>query len=102
MSEKKNLNRRSFMNRVAGAAMLTRSPDVDLSSYRFTPLQTMPEYEGSPSFSPDGRTIAYVADVNGVLQVFARSLETNRASSFWISAESSSMMAARSRVAKVA
>jgi eukaryotic-like serine/threonine-protein kinase len=58
-------------------AFLAFSRDVepDLSSFRFTPLQTMPQYEGSPSYSPDGRTIAYVAEVNGVLQVFVRSLD---------------------------
>src|SRR4029078_7455822 len=54
---------------------LSRNVEPDFSSYRFTPLQTMPQYEGSPSYSPDGRTIAYVADANGVLQVYVRNLE---------------------------
>ncbi|HEY6214970.1 MAG TPA: hypothetical protein VIW45_21905, partial [Vicinamibacterales bacterium] len=54
---------------------LSRDVAPDFSSYRFTPLQTMPQYEGSPSYSPDGRTIAYVAEANGVLQVFVRNLE---------------------------
>jgi Tol biopolymer transport system component len=52
-----------------------RETDVDLSTYRFTPLETTPAYEGAPAYSPDGRTIAYVADVNGVLQVFTRGLD---------------------------
>jgi eukaryotic-like serine/threonine-protein kinase len=54
-----------------------RNLEADLSSYRFTPLQTLPEYEGSPAFSPDGRGIAYIAEVNGVLQVFVRNLDSS-------------------------
>lgn len=45
-----------------------------ISDYRFTPLATEAGYEGSPVWSPDGRTIAYVGEVDGVLQVFTRSL----------------------------
>jgi serine/threonine protein kinase len=63
---------------LATGARLTPVPETELSTYRFTPLQTMPEYEGSPVFSPDGRSVAYIADVNGVLQVFIRSLEAMR------------------------
>jgi serine/threonine protein kinase len=38
----------------------------------FTPLASASEYEGAPSWSPDGQSVAYVADVNGVLQVFIK------------------------------
>jgi hypothetical protein len=38
----------------------------------FTPLTTEPGYEGMPAWSPDGQTIAYVAEVNSTLQVFTR------------------------------
>lgn len=56
-----------------------RADHTDLSSYRFTPVQTGPEYEGSPAFSLDGRTLAYIADVDGVLQVFTRNMESTAA-----------------------
>jgi Tol biopolymer transport system component len=63
---------------IAAAAMIAaREPMVgtDLSAYRFTPLATSPAYEGSPSFSPDGRSVAYIAEVSGILQIFTRSLD---------------------------
>jgi len=47
-------------------------PGADLSAYRFTPLAMEPGYEGSPAWSPDGRTLAYLREVDGVLQVFTR------------------------------
>lgn len=47
---------------------------VDLTSYKFTPLATDAGFQGAPAFSPDGRTVAYVAEVDDVLQVFTRSL----------------------------
>jgi Tol biopolymer transport system component len=46
----------------------------DLSSYRLTPFATDAGYQASPAWSPDGRTLAFVADVGGVLQVFTRAL----------------------------
>jgi Tol biopolymer transport system component/serine/threonine protein kinase len=48
----------------------TRQPAFD--GLTFTPLATEPGYEGMPAWSPDGQTIAYVADVDGTLQIFAR------------------------------
>jgi Tol biopolymer transport system component len=38
----------------------------------FSPLATDAGYQGAPAWSPDGKSIAYVAEVNGVLQVFTR------------------------------
>lgn len=51
--------------------------ELDLTSYRFTPIETTPDYEGSPTWSPDGRSIVFVKNVEGVLQVFIRSLESS-------------------------
>jgi len=57
----------------------SRQPSgADLSAYRFTPLATDSGYQGSPAWSPDGKTLAYVADVSGVTQVFTRSLGSSQ------------------------
>jgi Tol biopolymer transport system component len=50
------------------------APGPALGSYRFTPLAMEPGYEGSPAWSPDGRTLAYLREVDGVLQVFTRAV----------------------------
>ena len=42
--------------------------------YRFTPFATDAGYEGSPAWSPDGKTLAYVATVDGIQQVFTKAL----------------------------
>lgn len=73
----------AILSAIAAAALamtiLSRT-DPGLSAYRFTPLETTPQYEGFPAWSPDGKTIAYVTEVDGVLQVFTRSLtSTGRA-----------------------
>jgi Tol biopolymer transport system component len=62
----------------AGVGLATRgttefSP-IDLAALKFTPLATENAYEGFPAWSPDGQHIAYVADVNGTLQIFTRRL----------------------------
>ena len=48
--------------------------DVSLDRYRYTPIATDAGYQASPAWSPDGKTLAYIADVEGVLQVFTRAL----------------------------
>jgi Tol biopolymer transport system component len=45
-----------------------------LEKYRFTPLATDAGYQASPAWSPDGKTLAYVAAVDGILQVFTKVL----------------------------
>jgi len=58
---------------------LTRQPSgADLAAYRFTPLAADSGYQGSPAWSPDGRTLAYVAEVDGITQVFTRSLGSSQ------------------------
>ncbi|MGH9385797.1 MAG: protein kinase domain-containing protein [Vicinamibacterales bacterium] len=39
---------------------------------RFTPFASASQYEGGPAWSPDGESLAYLADVDGVLQIFVR------------------------------
>jgi Tol biopolymer transport system component/tRNA A-37 threonylcarbamoyl transferase component Bud32 len=39
----------------------------------FRPLVTDGSFQGAPAWSPDGKTLAYVAPVDGILQVFTRS-----------------------------
>ncbi len=46
--------------------------DATLDRYRYTPFATDAGFQGAASWSPDGRTLAYVADVDGVLQVFQK------------------------------
>ena len=43
------------------------------SSAAFKPLVTDGGFQGAPAWSPDGKTLAYVAPVDGILQVFTRS-----------------------------
>lgn len=62
----------------ASALLLLTNRRSDLSSYRFTPLESTPAYEGFPAWSPDGKTIAYVAEADGVLQIFTRNLSSSR------------------------
>jgi Tol biopolymer transport system component len=50
------------------------APALDLGAYRFTPIAMEPGYEGFPAWSPDGNTLAYLREVQGVLQVFTRGL----------------------------
>jgi Tol biopolymer transport system component len=47
----------------------------DLSAYRFRPVATGADPERLGSWSPDGRSIAYVATADNVSQVYVRSLE---------------------------
>jgi Tol biopolymer transport system component len=41
---------------------------------RFTPLATDAGYQGEPTWSPDGKSIAYSAEIDGVVQIFTRTL----------------------------
>jgi serine/threonine protein kinase/Tol biopolymer transport system component len=47
-----------------------RPPGATVTATALTPLAADPGFQGQPAWSPTGTTIAYVADVEGVLQVF--------------------------------
>ena len=44
----------------------------DLAAYRFTPLSLETATEREPAWSPDGRSIAYTASIEGVQQLMVR------------------------------
>ncbi len=46
------------------------SPEPDWSEATIAPLTTDPGYEGEPTFSPDGQTIAYVSDRDGNFEIY--------------------------------
>jgi Tol biopolymer transport system component len=58
---------------------LARPAATGLDGYRYSPLATAEGYEGQASWSADGRSVAYVADTDGVLQVYTRSLDSSMA-----------------------
>jgi eukaryotic-like serine/threonine-protein kinase len=41
---------------------------------KFTPLATDAGYQGEPAWAPDGKSIAYSAEIDGVVQIFTRTL----------------------------
>jgi Tol biopolymer transport system component len=57
---------------VAAIAALQTPAGVDLSQYRFVALATDPEVESAPAWSPDGGTIAFTREIDGVPQLFLR------------------------------
>ncbi len=59
---------------LALAVWLFTPGESDVPSYRFRPFATEAAAETWPAWSPDGKTVAYLADVNGVKQVFTRAL----------------------------
>jgi len=59
---------------IGGAIVGGGQADRRLDALRFTPFATEAGYQSAPAWSPDGKTLAYVGAVDGVLQVFTRSL----------------------------
>ena len=64
----------------AGAAawfLLSPVPSGPPSGPTFTPLSSEFRYQGQPAWSPGGNMVAYVAETDGVLQIFKRSLDSS-------------------------
>jgi hypothetical protein len=63
---------------VAGSAFLAglslASGESSVLFDRITPFVTDGVYQGSPAWSPDGKSLAYEAEVDGVIQIFTRAL----------------------------
>ena len=90
---------RSWRRRVAQAALVTvlaagalgwglepRLRPSALESVQVTPLVVDAGYQGAPAWSPDEQTLAYVAEVSGILQVFTRDLASSRTAQLTASA----------------
>jgi serine/threonine protein kinase len=65
---------------LALAALLIRPTPANLSNYKFTPISRDEATERSPSWSPDSRSIAYTAGVQGVDQVFTKAIDSSEKS----------------------
>jgi Tol biopolymer transport system component len=61
-------------------AALADPPAIDLSAARLIPLAGELTLETGPVWSPDGKQVAYVGEVNGVTQLFTRRLDSPRSS----------------------
>ncbi len=59
---------------VFGRATAAPQRGLALERVTLTPLTTDPGYEGEPTFSPDGETIAYVSDRTGNFEIFLKQI----------------------------
>ena len=50
------------------------APALDWSEATIEPLTTDPGYEGEPTFTPDGQTIAYVSDRDGNFEIYLQQI----------------------------
>ena len=65
------LGRSSASSKAASAEVRTTKP-VALDHLSLTPLTIDPGFEGEPTFSPDGQTLAYVSDRSGNFEIFLK------------------------------
>lgn len=56
---------------IAGLSVLTTAT-LHVPAVRWTPFATEAGYQSAPAWSPDGKQIAYEAEVDGTVQVFTR------------------------------
>ena len=56
------------------ADLFIRPAPADLSAYKFTAISRDEATERYPAWSPDGKTIAYTANIHGTYQVFTKAL----------------------------
>ena len=61
---------------VGAAAALVMQPRSLMTAPRFSPLVTDGGFQGTPTWSKDGKALAYVSGVDGVLQIFTRSVSS--------------------------
>jgi Tol biopolymer transport system component len=61
-----------------GVAIAAWRTDDGPPRLQFRPLVTDTTFQGAPAWSPDGSTLAYVASVDGVLQIHTKSLASPR------------------------
>ena len=57
-----------------GSSRVTQSGVPSLATVALTPLTADPGYEGEPTFSPEGQTIAYVSDRSGNFEIFLKQI----------------------------
>jgi serine/threonine protein kinase len=59
------------------ARVLTRNPGTDdFSTYKFQPLAPTSNVEVLPALSPNGKTVAYAAESDGVFRIFTQPLKS--------------------------
>jgi serine/threonine protein kinase len=62
---------------VVGVWLSTRPRVNPIANYRFTPLVTDAAFQSAPVWSPDGKSLAFISQVDGVLQIFTRSVDSS-------------------------
>ncbi len=73
---------------IALAAWLIAPRPTDLSQYKFTPIARDEAPEDYPAWSPDGKSIAYIANVHGIIQVFTKVVGSSETAQLTHSAKS--------------
>ena len=66
------LGRSSKNSNVSASAKGQPTRSVSLDRLSLTPLTVDPGFEGEPTFSPDGQTVAYVSDRSGNFEIFLK------------------------------
>ena len=67
----------AVVSALLAAAVVLRPAGIDLGAYKFTSFAADAAPEYGPAWSPDGRMIAFSRFVNGVEQIFVRSLDAD-------------------------